>query len=166
MRSRLLLVDLLIVMPSAAKVPRMLRSSSIFLGSSLLSYHIGCPIMRTLSCVFTRIRHNFHNIFHAAVQRRANFQKYFRRNMTISTHFRDGRRANARFRAQIFLFHILVNQQFSKLLVAHSHSSIPPDKKSALLLGRTPLRKAAKSNNSASQRCILLYQNRMENTRK
>ena len=166
MRSRLLLVDLLIVMPSAAKVPRMLRSSSIFLGSSLLSYHIGCPIMRTLSCVFTRIRHNFHNIFHAAVQRRANFQKYLRRNMTISTHFRDGRRANARFRAQIFLFHILVNQQFSKLLVAHSHSSIPPDKKSALLLGRTPLRKAAKSNNSASQRCILLYQNRMENTRK
>ena len=73
---------------------------------------------------------------------------------------------NARFRAQIFLFHILVNQQFPKLLVAHSHSSIPPDEKSALLLGRTPLCKAAKSNNGASQRCILLYQNRMENARK
>jgi hypothetical protein len=44
--------------------------------------------------------------------------------------------------------------------------SIPPDEKSALLLGRTLLRKAAKSNNSALQRCILLYQNRMENARK
>jgi len=43
--------------------------------------------------------------------------------------------------------------------------SIPPDEKSALL-GRTLLRKAAKSNNSALQRCILLYQNRMENARK
>ena len=30
-----------------AEIAFMLRSSSIFLGSSLLSYHIACPIKRT-----------------------------------------------------------------------------------------------------------------------
>ena len=30
-----------------AEIAFMLRSSSIFLGSSLSSYHIGCPIKRT-----------------------------------------------------------------------------------------------------------------------
>ena len=56
---------------------------------------------------------------------------------------------------------------FKSILVAsYSRISIPPDEKSVLLFGRTLLCKAATSNNSVSQRCILLYQSIMEKARK
>ena len=56
--------------------------------------------------------------------------------MAVLSHFSDGGRADASFGAQVLFLHILIDEQFPKLLITYRHNAFLPICKNALPLGR------------------------------
>ena len=79
-----------------------------------------------LLCIF--VRHNFHDVLNATIQCCAYLQENLRGDMAVAAHLGDRCRADTCFCTQVFLFHILIDEQLPELFITDSHkmiSSIP-----------------------------------------
>ena len=84
------------------------------------------------------VRYDLHNILNTAIQCGADFHENLRGDMTVPAHLGDGRRADASLCTQVFLLHILVDEQFPELFITDRHKISPPYRytKNALPDGR------------------------------
>ena len=87
-----------------------------------------------LLCIF--VRHNFHDVLNAAIQRGADLQQNLRGDMAVLAHLGDGRQTDTGLLSHVFFLHILIDEQFPKLLITYRHSAFLPICKNALPPGR------------------------------
>ena len=75
-----------------------------------------------LALCYFLIPHELDNVAEVAVQRLANFGEDFRANMLVLAQLSKGGGRHTGSQPQIFLFHILINQELPQFIVANSHN--------------------------------------------